>query len=160
MTYICESMNTATAVRSRTVNELKKYRTVDKAEAALNVSHDTEESPHKSSTILNDMLSLSKTLSTEELTTLSDELFSEVVWRRSLKVPGDKFITKAIVAMKKLQDNGKTNVVYNLAKIVAENRPNSDESLIPLNRMPWGLIQYQIDFFACKHINEVIFLLI
>ena len=59
--------------------------------------------------------------------------------------------------MGRLQANKKRNVVYKLAKIVATNRPDSvtDESLIPLNRMPWGLLQYQIDFFACKHINEV-----
>ena len=50
--------------------------------------------------------------------------------------------------MKLLQSQGKTNLVYRFAYVIATARPESDESLLPLNRMPFGLIEYQIDFFS------------
>ena len=63
----------------------------------------------------------------------------------------------SVAAMARLQNHGKTNVVYKLAKIIAQNCPGTQLSCVPLDRMPWGLIQYQIDFFASNHVNEVKF---
>ena len=62
----------------------------------------------------------------------------------------------SVQAMDTLNQHNKSNVVYNMPKIMALKRPNSEESLIPLNQMTWGLLQYQVDFFACTHTNQVI----
>ena len=59
--------------------------------------------------------------------------------------------------MKLLQSQGRTNLVCRFAYVIATARPESDESLLPLNLMPFGLIEYQIDFFSSKNISQVSF---
>ena len=59
--------------------------------------------------------------------------------------------------MKLLQSQGKTNLEYSFAYVIATARPESDESLLPLNRMPLGLTEYQIDFFLSTNISQVSF---
>ena len=59
--------------------------------------------------------------------------------------------------MKLLQSQGKTNLVYRFAYVIATARPESDESLLRLNWMPFALIEYQIDFFSSTNISQVSF---
>ena len=47
---------------------------------------------------------------------------------------GNDFMKLSVQAMDTLNQHYKSNVVYNMAKIVALKRPNSEESLIALNR--------------------------
>ena len=70
--------------------------------------------------------------------------------------PGN-FASLSAKAMKLLQSQGKTNLVYRFAYVIATAHPESDESLLPLNRMPFGLIEYQIDFFSSTNISQVSF---
>ena len=67
------------------------------------------------------------------------------------------FASLSAKAMKLPQSQGKTNLVYRFAYVIATARPESDESLLPLNRMPYGLIEYQIDFFSSTNISQVSF---
>ena len=57
--------------------------------------------------------------------------------------------------MKKLQDLDKSNTVYNLSKVISESRPDGSNSLMPLKRMPFGMIQFTVDFFASTNVNQV-----
>lgn len=51
--------------------------------------------------------------------------------------------------MHKLQEHGKApGLATKFARCIGEDR-------MPLDRMPFGLIQYQVDFFSADHINEV-----
>ncbi|CAH3021468.1 unnamed protein product [Porites evermanni] len=56
--------------------------------------------------------------------------------------------------MKLLQSQGKTNLVYRFAYVIDTARPESDESLLPLNRTPFGWIEYQIVFFSSTNISQ------
>ena len=61
----------------------------------------------------------------------------------------------SLKSMKTLQDLGKTNTIYNLSKVVGEPRPDGSGTLIPLKRMPFGMVQYIIDFFASNNVMQV-----
>ena len=43
----------------------------------------------------------------------------------------------------------------NARQRVVKRTPDSDESLMPLRRMPFGLVQYQIEFFTASSANQV-----
>lgn len=57
--------------------------------------------------------------------------------------------------MKKLQDLDKSNTVYNLSKVILESRPDGIDSLMPLRWMPFGMIQFIVDFFASTNVMQV-----
>lgn len=61
----------------------------------------------------------------------------------------------SLKSMKTLQDLGKTNTIYNLSKVAGELRPDGSGTLIPLKRMPFGMVQYIIDFFASTNVMQV-----
>jgi hypothetical protein len=48
------------------------------------------------------------------------------------------------------------DLVHKFTSCIAEKRPDSNVSLMPLDRMPFGLIQYQIEFFTAGYINQVV----
>ena len=57
-------------------------------------------------------------------------------------------VSQHLKAMEELKKANKDSyLVHKFATCIGEKRPNSDDSLMPLNRMPFGLIQYQIQFF-------------
>ena len=68
--------------------------------------------------------------------------------------PGD-FATVSVKAMKVLQENGKNNLLYKFGYCIATTRPGSEEPLFPMNRMPFGLVEYQIEFFSSTNIAQV-----
>jgi hypothetical protein len=107
----------------------------------------------------NSLVSLVKqsfcTLQLENCVELLDELHSSTC--KSFgggDVPAD-FIHHSLTAMKKLRNKGKSNIVYKLPRCISLIRVGSEESMMPLDRMPYGLIQYQIDFFNASHVNHV-----
>eukprot|EP00058_Branchiostoma_floridae_P027248 XP_002612739.1 hypothetical protein BRAFLDRAFT_97281 [Branchiostoma floridae] len=67
------------------------------------------------------------------------------------------------VAVDYLAKKGKTGAVMQqmfanrvqTVRISCRNRPGTDEPLMPLERMPFGLVQYQIDFFTCTNVQQV-----
>ncbi len=62
-------------------------------------------------------------------------------------VPSD-FLELSLKAMKELRAVGRSNVLYGLAKVIGTKRPDSDESLLPLSRMPMGLLEHCVNFFS------------
>lgn len=61
----------------------------------------------------------------------------------------------SLCAVKKLQDLDKSNTVYNLSKVISESRPDGSDSLMPLRGMPFGMIQFIVDFFASTNVMQV-----
>ncbi|KAJ7373303.1 hypothetical protein OS493_012894 [Desmophyllum pertusum] len=61
--------------------------------------------------------------------------------------PGD-YASLSIKAMLKLQEKGKPNLVYKWSRCLhnEQGKPSLD-----FNRMPFGLLQYSIEFFSCTH---------
>ena len=68
--------------------------------------------------------------------------------------PAD-FVSLSLDAMIILMQVNKPNLLYKFACCIAKKRPDSEDSLFPLNRMPFGLVEYQIEFFSCTHIAQV-----
>ena len=65
--------------------------------------------------------------------------------------PAD-FVSLSLGAMKVLQVAGKPNLIYKWSKCVFGD---DGKPLIPLHRMPFGLIQYQMEFFTCTNVMQV-----
>ena len=68
--------------------------------------------------------------------------------------PAD-FASQSVRAMKHLQDHGKSNLLYKFDFFIANTHPGSDVPLFQLERMPFGLVEYQIEFFAATSITQV-----
>jgi hypothetical protein len=140
------------------VNVLKsQYKTVDKAEESMGIDYGdvSDKDDEIDECSVSNLLSKSKSLASSDLSSLCESLFEEMMLRESIPMPGRDFIPLSLRAMRRLAQSNKSNVVYKLAKVIAIERPDSSEPLLPMDRMPWGLLQYQIDFFACSHINQV-----
>ena len=65
------------------------------------------------------------------------------------------FPSLSIHVMDWLQKNNKTNILYNLAYGLATQRPNGSDSRLPVKRMPFGLLEYNINFFAANTVEAV-----
>ena len=46
-------------------------------------------------------------------------------------------------------------VLYELARGLGMNREDNSDSLFPVQRMPFGLLQYAVGFFNAKTIHQV-----
>ena len=67
----------------------------------------------------------------------------------------DDFLQLAISVMEQLQSSGRYNVVYRLSKVIGTKRKDQSDSLLPTKRMPMGLIEHCVNFFAASSIKEV-----
>ena len=78
---------------------------------------------------------------------LANMAFYELASKKGINSYPRDFSAVASDEMVRLQKNSKSNVLYKFAKCLADSRPGSDEPLMPITKMPFGLIEYQIDFF-------------
>lgn len=69
-----------------------------------------------------------------------------------LSIPSD-FLQLSLKAMNRLKDKQKSNILYGLARGLGELRVDGSDSLIPVSRMPFGLLQYVIDFFQSSKVS-------
>ena len=70
------------------------------------------------------------------------------------------FIQLSLQAMKRLEVNGKSNLVIKFCQCLANDRPDKSGSLMPMHRMPFGLIQHCIEFFTCTNVMQVTLLIL
>ena len=65
--------------------------------------------------------------------------------------PAD-FPTRALDVMVNLQSSGKPNLLYKWCQCLCneQGKPSLD-----FNRMPFGMLQYVIEFFSCTHVAQV-----
>ncbi|CAG2209513.1 unnamed protein product [Mytilus edulis] len=69
----------------------------------------------------------------------------------------EKFTSLSIKSMDILQKKKeKPNVLLDFAKCLGTRRPESDSPLLPVDRMPFGLIQYQLQFFSNSNTKKAI----
>ena len=62
----------------------------------------------------------------------------------------------SIKAMELLKMNNKNNLLYKFALALCNTKPGTNEPVFPMDRMPFGLVEYQIEFFSCTHIKQVL----
>ena len=89
-----------------------------------------------------------------KLEALSVMFSSYCVNELGLVVPED-FLKLAALAMQHLSSNGRSNVLYKLAKGIGTTRKDNSDSCFPVKRMPMGLIEYACNFFTSENMNKV-----
>ena len=94
-------------------------------------------------------------LTTDEQLHLCGELLSQICSSQPAPtaVPRD-FLSLSLKAMDNLKESGRRNVLYELALGLGSLRPDGTP-LFPTDRMPMGLLEYMINFFASSNISEV-----
>lgn len=85
-------------------------------------------------------------LSGEEQVDLISELLTLCA---SQHVPVD-FIKLSLRGMQRLNDAGRFNVIYGLAKGLGTDRPDGSGPCFPTSRMPMGSLQYIVQFFITE----------
>ncbi|KAJ7373269.1 hypothetical protein OS493_012858 [Desmophyllum pertusum] len=83
---------------------------------------------------------------------LVDKHFLDAAVSQGIDTNPADFASLSLGAMKVLQDNGKPNLIHTWSKcVLGEN----GKPLIPIHRMPFGLLQYQMQFFACTNVMQI-----
>jgi hypothetical protein len=132
------------------VQEKPVVETVDfdsLSESVLSAAKTT--SPTKVSHLV---LSLAKTLLREDLKDVMDQLYVHLTSRPILK----SFVSNSALAIRNLEQAGKgCDLLDRFVRCITVKCPDSEVSLMPLDRMPFGLIEYQIRFFTASHVSRV-----
>lgn len=110
--------------------------------------------------ILELLSALCQIASCEALLKVADSVFCSLASKAGISGTMSGFVDTACKAMCELEAQNKPNVVYFLCRIIAEKREDGITPIIPLDRMPFGLIQYQLEFFNSTHICQVTILFI
>ena len=102
-----------------------------------------------------EILEALSSLDDENLKFVADASFLKVALRVGIDTNPANFATLSVKAMKVLQGNGKSNLLYKFAYCITTSRPGSKELLFPIHRMPFGLVEYQIEFFSSTNVTQV-----
>ena len=98
---------------------------------------------------------LIETLSSHQQRVVISNLFDVFVQRSTTLRCVPSFIEFAVNGMDHLKECGRSNVIYLLAKSLGTMRPDGSDSLLPAKRMPMGLIEYCVNFFNAKAVQQV-----
>ena len=85
-------------------------------------------------------------LQSDDMLEVLSLLFSKVSRQN---VPSD-FLSLATSGIRNLSDAGRSNSIYLLAKDLRTKRSDGADTLLPVKRMPMGLIDYTIAFFTAS----------
>lgn len=86
----------------------------------------------------------------EQLRVLTN-LFSEVArLQHSFPTVAPDFLGLVASGMQRLHTEGRSNTLYLLARALGTLRSDGSDSLLPVKRMPMGLIEYTVAFFAAS----------
>jgi len=88
----------------------------------------------------------------QEKLELMDKQFLDAAVSKGIDTNPADFTSLSLGAMMVLKENGKPNLIHTWAKCVygEDGKP-----LMPVNRMPFGLIQYQMQFFTATNVMQV-----
>lgn len=89
-----------------------------------------------------------------QLTSAQKRFQQYALTKAGIIVPSD-FLELSLAAMVRLKEAGRTNIVYNMVKAIGTQRPNSEQSLLPVTKMPMGLLEYCVNFFSSTHLQQV-----
>lgn len=84
-----------------------------------------------------------------------NSLFLKLANDVGIKTNPSNFASLALKAMKILEEYSKSNLLYKFAYCLATDSPRTSKPLFDLTRMPFGLVEYQIEFFSCTNIMQV-----
>lgn len=104
---------------------------------------------------MQDTMKIVGSLNPEQLLQLTDKLFGDLAVSYKIYFNVTNFCALALDAMLLLQQNNKSNLLYKFASALTAKHPDTKECILQMNRMPFGLLQYQIEFFSCTNISQV-----
>ena len=87
-----------------------------------------------------------------------EELYSWLATKMEIPAPLLGFVHLSLEAMRRLEVHEKPNLVLKFCQCLANDRPDKSGPLMPMHRMPFGLVQYCIEFFTCTNVMQVIIL--
>ena len=90
-----------------------------------------------------------------ELSEVANFSFLELANKYGIDTNPADFASLSVKAMKRLKEHNKNNLVYKFSMCIGSNQPGTDDPLFPLTRMPFGLVEYQIEFFSATNIMQV-----
>lgn len=93
----------------------------------------------------------------EQCEILANNLFAHLAKQSGIDSNPADFISLSLKGMKRLKGREKNNILYKFSECLGRDRPGTTLPLMPLDRMPFGLIEYQIEFFSSSHITQVLF---
>ena len=86
-----------------------------------------------------------------------DELYFKIAVMEGIRSNPKHFITTSIKAMKRLQAESRCNLVYKFCQMLTYvNNFDQSSYLMRLDRMPFGLLDYVIQFFTCTNTRQVL----
>ena len=100
-------------------------------------------------------LEVVSSLEEEKLKFVANASFLKLAVMSGINTNPGNFVTFSVKAMKVLQENGKNNLLYKFGYCIVTTCPGSEEPLFAINHMPFGLIEYQIEFFSSTNIAQV-----
>lgn len=100
-------------------------------------------------------LNLLHHLNLDDLKTLTNKLFLQLALAHNITSNPANFCSLSLQAMVLLKENNKSNLLYKYALALCSTNPVTKEPIFPMDRMPFGLVEYQIEFFSCTHISQV-----
>ena len=53
----------------------------------------------------------------------------------------------------------RNNLLYKFALALCKTKPGTDDPIFPMDKMPFDLVEYQIEFFSCTPIRQVNFMI-
>lgn len=86
---------------------------------------------------------------------LLDNLYLQVAKANGIDSNPSDYACLSINAMKKLQAGGKNNLLYKFTQCIAVDRPDKSGPLMLMDRMPFGMVEYCIEFFSCTITDQV-----
>ena len=86
---------------------------------------------------------------------LTNKLFLQQAKHRGVSTNPADFVTLFLQGMTQLESGGKANLIYKFSQCVGGSKEgNKKESPLPMNRMPFGPIDYTIQFFTCTDVRQ------
>ena len=92
--------------------------------------------------------------SEDQLRLLSD-LFVSYLQAKSIPAVPQDFLQLAVAGMECLKEAFRPNLIYKLAKALGTTRPDASGPLIPVSRMPMGLLEHIVCFYTASSIRQV-----
>ena len=93
-----------------------------------------------------------------ELSEIANFSFLELANKYGIDTNPADFASLSVKAMKRLKKHNKNNLVYKFSMCIGSNQPGTGDPLFPLTRMPFRLVEYQIEFFSATNIMQVCYM--
>ena len=101
------------------------------------------------------LFKLASVLEKADLKQLLNKLFVHLALAHDITSNLGNFCSFSLQAMELLKKNHKSNLLYKFAFAMCQTNPVTGEPVFPMDRMPFGLVEYQIEFFSCTNVNQV-----